>query len=123
MVQRPEARKEPAVTINRAVESDVLGFGKLYSILWNALEIEQSGLIVRKLLCLLYIPILIRTSDQVNIHRICNQEGQGTAACKIVSSGTLAHILAAALKVLKLQGICCVPLTPELVTANSKPLS
>jgi hypothetical protein len=123
MVQSPEARKAPAVTINRAVEPDVLGFGKLYAVLWNALETEQSGFMTRKLLYLLYIPILIHTSDQVNIHRICNQEGQGTAACKIVSSGTLAYILAAALKVLKLQGICCVPLTPELVTGNSKPLS
>ena len=47
---------------------------------------------IRKLLCLLYIPILIRTPDQVDTHRVCNQEGQGTAACKIVSSGILAYI-------------------------------
>jgi hypothetical protein len=91
----------------------------LYAILWNALETEQSGLMNRKLLCLLYIPILTRTSDQVDTHRICNQEGQGTAACKIVSSGILAYILAAVLKALKLHGICCVPLTPELLTFSS----
>jgi hypothetical protein len=88
--------------------------------LWKALETEQSGL---KTNVPLYIPILIRTPDQVDTHRICNQESQGTAACKIVSSGILAYVLAAVLKTLELQGICCVPLTPELVTANSTPLT
>jgi len=80
---------------------------------------------IRKLLCLLYIPILIGTSDQVDTHRLCNQEGQRAAACKIVSSGILAYtcILAAVQKALNLQGICCAPFTPELVTANSTPLT
>jgi len=78
---------------------------------------------IRKLHFLLYIPILIRTFDQVDTHRVCNQEGQRTAACKIVSSGILAYILAAVLKAQKLQGICCVPLTPELVPENSTPLT